>query len=128
MATSKKISRCIVFTVAIFTILVTLTNPMSDSEKLFVSLSSSAHDRGFDFPPSVSSASDQDRRSENATTTGLEYDFYRSSCPEAERIVRSKMAEMYSQQKDVSPALLRLFFHDCFVHVKLASFSFSLHL
>ncbi|XP_044479810.1 putative Peroxidase 48 [Mangifera indica] len=46
---------------------------------------------------------------------GLEYDHYRDSCPEAEKIVRSIMSRLYAKQKDVPAALLRLFFHDCFI-------------
>ncbi|EEF48779.1 Peroxidase 57 precursor, putative [Ricinus communis] len=45
----------------------------------------------------------------------LEYDFYRQTCPQAESIVRSRMASIYSQHNDVSAGLLRLFFHDCFI-------------
>lgn len=48
---------------------------------------------------------------------GLEYDHYRDSCPEAEKIVRSIMSRLYAKQKDVPAALLRLFFHDCFIRV-----------
>ncbi|KAG5241591.1 Peroxidase [Salix suchowensis] len=46
---------------------------------------------------------------------GLEYDFYRQNCPQAESIVRSTMAKIYSQQNDISFGLLRLLFHDCFI-------------
>ncbi|KAL6196790.1 hypothetical protein ACLB2K_032403 [Fragaria x ananassa] len=45
----------------------------------------------------------------------MEYDFYRSSCPQAETIVRTKMAWIYRQHRNVSAQLLRLFFHDCFI-------------
>ncbi|KAB5547952.1 hypothetical protein DKX38_011358 [Salix brachista] len=48
---------------------------------------------------------------------GLEYDFYRQNCPQAESIVRSTMAKIYSQQNDISFGLLRLLFHDCFIKV-----------
>ncbi|XP_059444852.1 putative Peroxidase 48 [Corylus avellana] len=47
--------------------------------------------------------------------SSLEYDFYRQTCPQAEAIVRSSMARIYSEHQDVSPALLRLFFLDCFI-------------
>ncbi|XP_030474907.1 putative Peroxidase 48 [Syzygium oleosum] len=46
---------------------------------------------------------------------GLQYDFYRHTCPAAEDIVRSSMARIYSQHPDVAPAFLRLLFHDCFI-------------
>ena len=48
---------------------------------------------------------------------GLEYDFYRQNCPQAESIVRSTMARIYMQQNDISFGLLRLLFHDCFIKV-----------
>ncbi|XP_028799600.1 putative Peroxidase 48 [Neltuma alba] len=47
--------------------------------------------------------------------SNLEYDFYRDSCPEAETIVGSVVTRIYYDHKDISPALLRLFFHDCFI-------------
>ncbi|CAL5443961.1 unnamed protein product [Camellia sinensis] len=45
----------------------------------------------------------------------LEYDFYRKSCPQAEKIIRSKVLSLYEVRSDVAPALLRLVFHDCFI-------------
>ncbi|XP_004295656.1 PREDICTED: putative Peroxidase 48-like [Fragaria vesca subsp. vesca] len=48
----------------------------------------------------------------------MEYDFYRSSCPQAETIVRTKMAWIYRQHRNVSAQLLRLFFNDCFIKIK----------
>ncbi|KAA0051118.1 putative Peroxidase 48 [Cucumis melo var. makuwa] len=45
----------------------------------------------------------------------LQYDFYRESCPNAENIVRSSVANIYSHHHDISASLLRLFFHDCFI-------------
>lgn len=62
-------------------------------------------------------------------TPDLEYDYYRLTCPQVESIVRSRMAQMYTHQNDISPALLRLFFHDCFIQVTLFSlYSFSINL
>ncbi|XP_062115037.1 putative Peroxidase 48 [Humulus lupulus] len=89
----------------------TITNPRGRHEQdnfsfLTSTLSSS----------SVSMASLQDSLSGNGKSKDLEYDFYRDSCPDAQQIVRSKMVEAYSHHKDISAALLRLFFHDCFVH------------
>ncbi|PRQ30529.1 putative peroxidase [Rosa chinensis] len=49
------------------------------------------------------------------TSQTLEYDFYRNTCPEAEGLVRSKMAWIYGQHRNASAQLLRLFFHDCFI-------------
>ncbi|XP_062073381.1 putative Peroxidase 48 [Humulus lupulus] len=45
----------------------------------------------------------------------LDYDFYRDSCPNAERIVRTVVEHLYQVRSDMAPALLRLIFHDCFV-------------
>ncbi|KAL7180186.1 hypothetical protein ACSBR1_043415 [Camellia fascicularis] len=45
----------------------------------------------------------------------LEYDFYRKSCPQAEKIIRSKVRSLYEVRSDVAPELLRLVFHDCFI-------------
>ncbi|KAK0599177.1 hypothetical protein LWI29_002988 [Acer saccharum] len=45
----------------------------------------------------------------------LEYDYYRETCPEAEKIVSSRMAWIYEEDQQVSAGLLRLFFHDYFI-------------
>ncbi|KAK1581152.1 hypothetical protein Q3G72_003609 [Acer saccharum] len=45
----------------------------------------------------------------------LEYDYYRETCPEAEKIVSSRMARIYEEDQQVSAGLLRLFFHDYFI-------------
>ncbi|CAK7356687.1 unnamed protein product [Dovyalis caffra] len=45
----------------------------------------------------------------------LEYDFYRDSCPQAERIIRRVVQELQKVNSRVAPALLRLIFHDCFI-------------
>ncbi|XP_045830224.1 putative Peroxidase 48 [Trifolium pratense] len=45
----------------------------------------------------------------------LEYDFYRNSCPNAERIVRSTLHRVYKTNHTLIPALIRLAFHDCFI-------------
>eukprot|EP00257_Ricinus_communis_P003658 XP_002516056.3 putative Peroxidase 48 [Ricinus communis] len=48
-------------------------------------------------------------------TRSLEYDFYRNSCPQAEKIIQNVVRELYKVKFSVSPALLRLVFHDCFI-------------
>ncbi|KAL3735850.1 hypothetical protein ACJRO7_024904 [Eucalyptus globulus] len=45
----------------------------------------------------------------------LEYDYYRESCPQAEKIIRETVRQIYSVHSGVAPALLRLVFHDCFI-------------
>ncbi|XP_028202023.1 putative Peroxidase 48 [Glycine soja] len=47
--------------------------------------------------------------------SNLEYDFYMDTCPQAEGVVRSALTRIYFDHRDVAPALLRLFFHDCFI-------------
>ncbi|KAM7266836.1 hypothetical protein ACFE04_009002 [Oxalis oulophora] len=45
----------------------------------------------------------------------LRPDYYRKSCPNVERIVRSAVEEKLKQTFTTAPATLRLFFHDCFI-------------
>ncbi|XP_074284338.1 peroxidase 12-like [Silene latifolia] len=46
---------------------------------------------------------------------GLSYNFYSSSCPKLEAIVRGHLAKVFKQDITQSAGLLRLHFHDCFV-------------
>jgi peroxidase len=43
--------------------------------------------------------------------------YYRKTCPNVERIVWSVMANRVGGGR-MAPAVLRLFFHDCFVNVR----------
>ncbi|XP_028761317.1 peroxidase 44-like [Neltuma alba] len=45
----------------------------------------------------------------------LQVGFYRSSCPQAESIVRQVVQKRYSSDNSITAALLRMHFHDCFV-------------
>ncbi|CAA7025223.1 unnamed protein product [Microthlaspi erraticum] len=45
----------------------------------------------------------------------LHYDFYRESCPSADKIIAKTIREIYNARPSVAPALIRLLFHDCFV-------------
>ncbi|RZC75619.1 hypothetical protein C5167_051103 [Papaver somniferum] len=45
----------------------------------------------------------------------LEFDFYRNSCPNAEKIIGSTLLQLYNNESTVAPALVRLLFHDCFI-------------
>ncbi|XP_021900913.1 putative Peroxidase 48 [Carica papaya] len=47
--------------------------------------------------------------------SGLQYDYYRDTCPQAEAIVRSKIARVYAEHRDIYAGFLRLLFHDCFI-------------
>lgn len=52
----------------------------------------------------------------------LSPNFYRSTCPHVEEIVRGAVTKKISQTVVTIPATLRLFFHDCFVEVTIRSF------
>lgn len=43
--------------------------------------------------------------------------FYRSSCPNAENIIKTRTTQLVSANPALPPQLLRLHFHDCFVRV-----------
>ncbi|XP_024381941.1 peroxidase 57 [Physcomitrium patens] len=48
-------------------------------------------------------------------TQGLRVGFYTNTCPNAETIVTQTVQNRFRRDKTITPALLRLFFHDCFV-------------
>ncbi|KAK6284545.1 hypothetical protein POUND7_003497 [Theobroma cacao] len=50
-----------------------------------------------------------------APARSLEYDFYRETCPEADKIIRAKVHQLFKIKASLAPALLRLAFHDCFI-------------
>ncbi|THG04818.1 hypothetical protein TEA_008031 [Camellia sinensis var. sinensis] len=45
----------------------------------------------------------------------LRVGFYSSTCPRAEQIVRQAVMQRLSTDRSITPALLRMHFHDCFV-------------
>lgn len=47
----------------------------------------------------------------------LQYNFYGSSCPQAEATVRNVTEGIIRNDRTMGAALMRLFFHDCFVRV-----------
>ena len=49
---------------------------------------------------------------------GLVFGFYDATCPDAEEIVSSTVRRLYHEDSNVAAALVRLFFHDCFIHVR----------
>ena len=91
------------FVVLSISILLSWTNPRGETIK------------SFSLSPLYSST--QSASSFNEDISGLRYDFYHETCPQAEPIVRTHMARLYSDHNNVSAALLRLFFHDCFIEV-----------
>ncbi|CAI9089185.1 OLC1v1023703C2 [Oldenlandia corymbosa var. corymbosa] len=46
----------------------------------------------------------------------LSNNFYSSTCPKLESIVRSSMTTAVNNEKRIAASILRLFFHDCFVN------------
>lgn len=46
--------------------------------------------------------------------------FYASTCPNVEQIVRQSVQNKFAQTFVTIPATLRLFFHDCFVEVNIS--------
>ena len=56
-----------------------------------------------------------------ATVAQLSTTFYGGSCPSLESIVRSGMASAVQQEMRMGASILRLFFHDCFVNVRLST-------
>ncbi|MCO5604196.1 hypothetical protein L7F22_058358 [Adiantum nelumboides] len=52
---------------------------------------------------------------QDSSTGSLEYNFYDSSCPSAESIVRQLVGNAVASEPRMTGSLLRLHFHDCFV-------------
>ncbi|XP_038720680.1 putative Peroxidase 48 isoform X2 [Tripterygium wilfordii] len=108
MVITKVINKKWILFVLCISIIISLRIPMN------------RHNSSFDFPIPFDEPQDDYLPSlyledTSVSEIGLEYDFYRQSCPQAESIVRSYMARIFSDQNDVSAGLLRLFFHDCFI-------------
>ncbi|XP_022969409.1 putative Peroxidase 48 [Cucurbita maxima] len=95
-----------VLAVVFITVLVSLCNPRGVSDIAFSSSNPPSFSSPFDFSETLHLFS---------FLSTLQYDFYRQSCPHAEKIVSSSMALIHSRRQDVSASLLRLFFHDCFI-------------
>ncbi|KAJ7547775.1 hypothetical protein O6H91_08G103900 [Diphasiastrum complanatum] len=51
----------------------------------------------------------------SAAANGLRVNFYGTSCPKAETVVQGVVQRFFNDDPNVPAALLRLFFHDCFV-------------
>eukprot|EP00249_Psilotum_nudum_P036247 c6645_g1_i1 orf=395-1873(-) len=52
---------------------------------------------------------------DTALGAGTAVGFYSSTCPKAESIIQSTVQNRFNQDKSVTPALLRMLFHDSFV-------------
>ena len=48
----------------------------------------------------------------------LKVGYYDNTCPNVQQIVHSVMASRVDADQSMAPAVLRLFFHDCFVDVR----------
>lgn len=61
---------------------------------------------------------------------GLSWNFYDSSCPKVDDIVRKQLKKVFKADIGQAAGLLRLHFHDCFVQVTFSKdytvFSFSI--
>lgn len=55
----------------------------------------------------------------NLVDAQLKTNFYAQTCPNVESIVRNVVNQKFKQTFVTIPAVLRLFFHDCFVEVHI---------
>lgn len=55
----------------------------------------------------------------HAASAQLKQNYYANICPNVENIVRGAVQKKFQQTFVTVPATIRLFFHDCFVQVKL---------
>ncbi|KAM4070987.1 hypothetical protein ACB094_11G027300 [Castanea mollissima] len=101
MAGSKAIWFFVVLSISM---LLSWTNPRGETLKSF-----------YPSPLDYSNSSTQSASSSNDDLSSSKYDFYHEICPKAESIIRTSVARIYSDHSNVSAALLRLFFHDCFI-------------
>ncbi|KAI4346535.1 hypothetical protein L6164_007424 [Bauhinia variegata] len=63
----------------------------------------------------VSHFSESEAQPSTAIAEGLSWIFHRSSCPNLESIVRNHLKKVFKKDIGQAAALLRIFFHDCFV-------------
>ena len=53
----------------------------------------------------------------SAYAQGLKVGFYKATCPNVEDIIQKEMTRIISVAPNLSGALVRLHFHDCFIRV-----------
>lgn len=123
------LSKNLSFLVLLLCLLITLENQNSETsiKRSFHSADySSAYSCSLLRAPSLERKLQQSLSGGNSVNESLKYDYYRESCPLAEQIIRSTVQNLFNVRQDVAPALLRLFFHDCFIEVKFTSFTLVL--
>ncbi|TVU07799.1 hypothetical protein EJB05_41168, partial [Eragrostis curvula] len=54
-----------------------------------------------------------------AASGPLSTGFYNTKCPNVQSIVRTGMAQAVAAEPRMGASILRMFFHDCFVNVRL---------
>lgn len=67
--------------------------------------------------------------SSEATVVGgnsLQVGFYDNTCPQVEKIVADVVDNAISEDRGLAAGLIRLFFHDCFVNVRISSVLYQL--
>ncbi|KAG8643527.1 hypothetical protein MANES_11G044766v8 [Manihot esculenta] len=94
-------------------ILISLKNQNAETKKGSSSISAYWSSSSWDLYPSMFLSIEDEE--EGLPQRSLEYDFYRTSCPQAENIIREVIREIYKVRSSVAPEILRLAFHDCFI-------------
>ncbi|XP_009785165.1 putative Peroxidase 48 [Nicotiana tabacum] len=97
-------------------------NKFSSHDDKYCSLSDDESHYIFDvdsFPPlpmfATTSHVERKLQQQTGARESLKYDYYHQTCPQAERIIRSSVRDLFKKRPQIAPALLRLAFHDCFV-------------
>lgn len=104
-------------------------NKFSSHDDKYCSLSDDESHYIFDvdsFPPlpmfATTSHVERKLQQQTGARESLKYDYYHQTCPQAERIIRSSVRDLFKKRPQIAPALLRLAFHDCFVEVIFLQF------
>lgn len=63
----------------------------------------------------------------SSTEAKLTPEFYHRTCPQIHHIVRTEVVKAVAAEPRIAASLVRLHFHDCFVHVSHDSYVFCAH-